>query len=207
VETSTFGSEFVAGRIAVDQIIENRTALRYLGVPVKGKTYLLGDNESVVKNATVPHSQLKKRHVALSFHRMREAIVAGIIIFAHISGKKNVADILSKHWGFTEVWPLLKALLFLRGDTSIIGDEVAKKGEMAPQLEGKIDPTRDDGELHESHQTRGLSREDSSGGSSNSQASPQSTPMTQMESMEDSVPLGRSKPQIRATRTEVMDRG
>jgi hypothetical protein len=207
VETSTFGSEFVAARIAVDQIIENRTALRYLGVPIKGKTILLGDNESVVKNATVPHSQLKKRHVALSFHRVREAIVAGIILFGHISGKKNVADVLSKHWGFTEVWPLLKALLFWRGDTSIIGDEVAKKGEMASQLDEKTDPTRDDGELHGSHQTRGPGKEEGSKGSNTSHASPQDTSMIQVESMEDSVSLGRSKPQPRATMTEVMDRG
>ena len=33
VETATYGSEFVAARTAVDQIIDIRTTLRYLGVP------------------------------------------------------------------------------------------------------------------------------------------------------------------------------
>jgi hypothetical protein len=34
VETATYGSEFVAGRITVDQIVDLRTTLRYLGVNV-----------------------------------------------------------------------------------------------------------------------------------------------------------------------------
>ena len=34
VETSTYGSEFVAARTATDQIIDLRLTLRYLGVPV-----------------------------------------------------------------------------------------------------------------------------------------------------------------------------
>jgi hypothetical protein len=83
VETATFGSEFVAARTAVDQIIDLRTILRYLGVPVHKKTYMFGDNESVVKNATLPHSSLNKRHNALSYHRVREAIAAGIVRFYH----------------------------------------------------------------------------------------------------------------------------
>ena len=34
VETATYGSEFVAARTAVDKIIDIRTTLRYLGVPI-----------------------------------------------------------------------------------------------------------------------------------------------------------------------------
>ena len=65
VETATFCSEFVASRTATDQVVDHRITLRYLGVPVEGPTVVFCDNESVVKNASVPHSQLKKRHVAL----------------------------------------------------------------------------------------------------------------------------------------------
>jgi hypothetical protein len=35
VQTATFGSEFVAARIAVDQIVDLRNTLQYLGAPVK----------------------------------------------------------------------------------------------------------------------------------------------------------------------------
>ena len=76
VETVTYGSEFVAARQAVDQIIDLRTSLRYLGVPVKDKAYMFGDNQSVVTSSTIPHSGLNKWHNALSYHRVREAIAA-----------------------------------------------------------------------------------------------------------------------------------
>ena len=32
--------------------------------------------------------------------------------FMHIDGQKNPADIMSKHWGYTQVWPQLRTLLF-----------------------------------------------------------------------------------------------
>jgi hypothetical protein len=116
VETATYGSEFVAARIATDKTIDLRTTLRYLGVPVREKSYMFGDNKSVVDSSTVPHSKLAKRHNALSFHRVREAIASGIIEFQHIPGESNPADILSKHWGYAAVWQLLKPLMFWNKD-------------------------------------------------------------------------------------------
>ena len=117
VETATYGSEFTAARIAINQIIEHCTMLCYLGVPIVEKTYMFGDNKSVVDSSSVPQSKLHKRHIALSFHRVREAIAAGIIKFIHIPGDQNPADICSKHWGYQQVWKMLKALLFWEGDT------------------------------------------------------------------------------------------
>ena len=40
VETATYGSEFVAARTAVDQIINLRYTLTNLGVPLHSKSYL-----------------------------------------------------------------------------------------------------------------------------------------------------------------------
>jgi hypothetical protein len=124
VETATYGSEFVAARTATEQIIANRHTLRYLGVPLKSKTYMFGDNKSVVDSSVKPHASLNKRHTALSFHRVREAIAAGILTFQHINGAVNPADILSKHWSYQQIWPMLQALLFWQGDTDpLIKDE------------------------------------------------------------------------------------
>jgi len=117
VETATYGSEIVAARIAVDRIIDIRTRLRYLGIPVEGKAYLFGDNRAVCDSA-MPHSKISKRHHALNWHRIREAISAGTLTFHHISGKKNAADVLSKHCGFADAFPLLRPLLFWTGDTA-----------------------------------------------------------------------------------------
>ena len=41
VETSTFGSELVAGCIAMEKVKAYRTKLRLLGVPVEAKSYML----------------------------------------------------------------------------------------------------------------------------------------------------------------------
>ena len=42
VETATYGSEFVAARTAIDQITELRHSLRYLGVPIRERSYSNG---------------------------------------------------------------------------------------------------------------------------------------------------------------------
>ena len=118
VETATFGSEFVAARIATDQIIDLRYTLMYLGVPVRSKSYMFGDNKSVVDSASIPTSTLSKKSTLASYHRVREAIAAGYIQFNWKDGKSNPADILSKHWEFANIWPLLKPLLFWKGDTN-----------------------------------------------------------------------------------------
>ena len=104
VETATYGSEFVAARTAVDQIIDIRTTLRYLGVPIRDKSYMFGDNKSVVTSSTIPNSTISKRHHLASYHQVREAIAAKFISFHWKDGKSNPADILSKHWEFATVW-------------------------------------------------------------------------------------------------------
>ena len=117
VEAATYGSEFVAGKIATQQAVASRITLRYLGVPVQGPTYMFGVNASVVTSSTQPHSPLKKRHHALAYHYVREAVAAGIISFHHMSGETNPADILTKHWAYSQIWPILQAVMFWRGDT------------------------------------------------------------------------------------------
>ena len=118
VETSTYGSEAVAARTGSEQIMDLRTTLRYMGIPI-GKSLMFGDNESVVISTTIPHSKLGKRHTALSYHRVRQAQAAGIFRFFHIPGSSNPADILSKHWGHQQIWPVLRPLLFWAGN---VGD-------------------------------------------------------------------------------------
>ena len=117
-ETATYGSEFTAAKTAVQQIMGIRTALRYVGVPVHGCTKLFGDNGSVVTSASVPHSPLKQRQHSLSYHYTREAIASGAVDFRFIPGHLNPSDILSKHWGYAQVWHLLQTCLFWQGDTA-----------------------------------------------------------------------------------------
>jgi len=96
VEASTFGSEFLAMKQAVEMTEGLRYKLRMMGVEVSGPTKVFCDNESVVKNATRPKSALKKKHVAIAYHRVREAQAAGIVEIAYEPTKTNLADILTK---------------------------------------------------------------------------------------------------------------
>ena len=114
VETATFGSEYVAARTCSEQVLDIRLTLRYLGVPVETPSFMFGDNESVVNTASIPHSKLSKRHVALSYHKARWCIAAKVTRFYHIPGKTNPADIVSKHWDMPAVWDSLQPLLFYR---------------------------------------------------------------------------------------------
>ena len=81
VETATYGSEFGSAKTATEQIMDIRQTLRYLGAPIATKSFLLGDNRSVVTNATLTHSTLMKRHNILAFHRVRIAIAAKLMAF------------------------------------------------------------------------------------------------------------------------------
>ena len=139
VEPATYGSEFVAARTAVDQIIDIRTTLQYLGVPIRDKSYMFGDNRSVVTSSTIPNSTISKRHHLASYHRVREAIAAKYISFHWKERKSNPADILSKHWEIATVWPMLKPILFWRGETAT----QLKGSDRIPSTTPGVEPTRD----------------------------------------------------------------
>ena len=122
VETATYGSEFMAARQAVEQIIELRHTLRYLGVPLDGPAWLFGDNQSVVNSSTLPYSTLSKRWNVLSYCKCREAIAAGIVRFEHIPGTENPADILTKALPHTTARKYVEPMFFWKGDTKDIGN-------------------------------------------------------------------------------------
>jgi hypothetical protein len=128
VETATYGSEFTSARTATEQIIDLRFTLRMFGVPLDGPAWLFGDNQSVVTSSTLPHSSLNKRHNALSYHRVREAVACKILYFLHMDGKQNPSDALSKFLPHYVFWPLLEPILFSRGETK-------RKDELRPGTE------------------------------------------------------------------------
>jgi hypothetical protein len=60
IESSTFGSKFVALKTAVEIIIGLRYKLRMFGVPLAGPTNVFCDNQSVVHKASTPETTLTK---------------------------------------------------------------------------------------------------------------------------------------------------
>ena len=97
IETSTFGSEFVALKIATEAMEGLRYRLRMMGIPIEGVTNTFCDNGSVVTNVSDPTSTLTKKHNALAYHKVRESVAAGVQRIAHEPGKYNLSDILPKN--------------------------------------------------------------------------------------------------------------
>ena len=81
VDTTTYGSEFMAARTATEQIMDLRLTLHYLGVPIYGVTYLFGAHKTVVDSSFVPHLRLHKRRQMLSYHCIQEAKAATLLYF------------------------------------------------------------------------------------------------------------------------------
>ena len=95
----------------------------------KAKSFLFGDNRSVVTSATLPHSTLTTRHNILAFHRVREAIAAKLMAFYLIQYAYNLSDMLSKHWGHPTVYPMILKLLITRGNITLIPREATQEKE------------------------------------------------------------------------------
>jgi hypothetical protein len=112
VETSTFGSEFVALRNARDLIVALRYKLRMSGVPMNGSAKPYCDNQGVVKNVSIPESVLSKKHNAVNYHAVREAVAAHIMQVAKEDGDTNVADLLTKPLTEQRRTTLLRSILY-----------------------------------------------------------------------------------------------
>ena len=114
VETSTYGAELIATRMAVELLIAWRYNLRMLGAVLEDESYMLGDNMSVVLNTTIPSSILKKKNQSCNWHKVREAIAGGFIIYGHIKSEDNVADICTKPLGGPALRRITSQYLFRR---------------------------------------------------------------------------------------------
>ena len=99
-------------RTATEYIIDIRYCLRCLGVRVDCPTLLFGDNNGVILNATIEESKLKKKHVAIAYHMVREAVAAGIIQPVKLNGLENYADAFTKGLPHARFAYLVSGILF-----------------------------------------------------------------------------------------------
>ena len=67
IESSTFGSEFIALKIAAEMNDAMRYKLCMLGIPIQEPTNTFCDNNSVVINVTTPESTRQKKLVCSNF--------------------------------------------------------------------------------------------------------------------------------------------
>ena len=102
VESSSFGSEFCAMKLCCEYLRGLRYKLRMMGIPVLGPAYILGDNQSVLSNTSIPESQLKKKSQSIAYHFIREGVARDEWRTAYVNTHLNVADLLTKLLPFGE---------------------------------------------------------------------------------------------------------
>ena len=96
VETSSFGSEFMAMKVATEYVRGLRYKLRMMGIDIRGPCYVYGDNKAVLRNAALPDSQLKKKSNSIAFHHTREGSARDEWRITYINTDDNPADSQTK---------------------------------------------------------------------------------------------------------------
>ena len=68
VESSSFGSEFIAMKQCCEYVHGLRYKLRMMGISCEDPTFIYGDNQLVLANTTIPDSTLKKKSQSIAYH-------------------------------------------------------------------------------------------------------------------------------------------
>ena len=66
-----------------------------MGIPVTEPCFVMGDNQSVLSNISVPNSMLKKKSNSIAYHFIREGTAKDECRFQYIKSAENPADILA----------------------------------------------------------------------------------------------------------------
>jgi hypothetical protein len=82
------------------------------GVPLDGPANVLVDNDTVIKNSTIPSSTLQKKHNAICYHFVRESVAAQIIRIAYIPSSENLADMFTKNLGASKLKAFIQKILY-----------------------------------------------------------------------------------------------
>ena len=96
MESSSFGSEFIAMKQCCEYLRGLRYKLRMMGIPVEGPAYIQGDNQSVLANTTIPDSILKKKSQSIAYHFVREGSARDEWRTTYVNTHDNEADLLTK---------------------------------------------------------------------------------------------------------------
>jgi hypothetical protein len=114
IATSTYGAELCAAKIGTEEAISIRCILRSFGVPIKGKTKLLGDNLGSLISVTTPGSPCKKKACSIAYHYVRECNAAGIIDVYKVHTDFNLSDAFTKALAKIKFWGAFKTIFVRR---------------------------------------------------------------------------------------------
>ena len=96
VMTSTFGTEFISLKKAIEEAVAYRYCCRSFGMRVAQPTTTYEDSMAVVLNSTQPGSNLNHKPMALSYYFCREHVAGGVVEVRHVNSKKKLFNALTK---------------------------------------------------------------------------------------------------------------
>ena len=96
METSTFGSEFVALKHATEHIRGFKYKLRMMRISFPDPCYVYGNSKSVLYNTTLPESTLNKKSNSISYHVVRQGVAMSEWVTGYEPGDSNISDFLTK---------------------------------------------------------------------------------------------------------------
>lgn len=86
--------------------------LHMMGIPIDGPANVFCNNNSVVINSTIPKSTLKKKHNAITYHRVHKAVAAQMLQIAKVHTSENLADLLTKQLSVVYLKNLIQKILW-----------------------------------------------------------------------------------------------
>ena len=110
IKTTTFLSKLSFTCACVEKFIDLRVTLRYLGAPLRERSFRLSYNKSSVWSR--PQRRILEGYVALSFYRSRETITASIFCYRFIGGSLMLAEMLGNYWSRCKAQCMWKPLMF-----------------------------------------------------------------------------------------------
>ena len=115
VALSSCEAEYMAFKEAIKELIYLNNLTSYfsnlLNIPINNKTpLLLTDSESALKLANNPEFYKRSKHIDITYHFIREAILEKKANLVHISTKNQLADGFTKGLDNTKHKAFIKAL-------------------------------------------------------------------------------------------------
>ena len=95
VETSNFGSELMAMKLACKYIYGLRYKLKMMAIPFSDTWFVYEDNTSVLYNTTSTESDLKENSNSIAYHAVREGVATVEWLNGYEPTDKNFSDLLT----------------------------------------------------------------------------------------------------------------
>ena len=96
VESSLFGSEFIAMKQCCMYLWGLQYKMRMMGIPCELPVFIFSDNQSMFANTTIPNSTLEKKSQSIAYHFVREGTTKDEWRTWSMNMHNNEVDLLTK---------------------------------------------------------------------------------------------------------------